>query len=525
MKKNLLKRLNRSFAIIFGLFLVLSFAAFETQAVGVEKNEKRENAAEIIKKAMAAMGGEDKLRALRSLYFEGIGHNNSVEQSERPEGPYIVAYEQIKETRDLIGSRFLRSQENRMGQMPEWTVFNYVGTKDFLAMEMNGRFFPGQKSQMHEELFQMALAPEKILLTALEASDLRLEKDTVMQDVPHRVLRFTHRNVPVTLYLNANTFLPTMVETKSFSAYSHFWQVWGDVTTRTFYSYWTLESGGLRYPHQLDIFKNEYHVRSFTITKLKFNIEIPEDSFKVSEDVRTAYAKQPLMAIDDLPLGRPDQPAHEIAPGIVNIPGRWNVAIVRQTDGIVIIEAPISSGYSAKVIEEAGRRFPGVPIKAVITTSDAFPHLGGVREYVARNVPVYALDLNLPILRRLIAAPHSISPDMLERNKRKPDFKVVMKKTVIGEGANRLEIYPIRSETGERMMMIYFPEHKLLYGSDLIQQMRDGSFFMTQYLAELMQAVERENLSVSDVFAMHNLKIPYAEIVKAVRRDMEGNLK
>jgi hypothetical protein len=48
-----------------------------------------------------------------------------------------------------------------------------------------------------------------------------------------------------------------------------------------------------------------------------------------------------------------------------------------------MLEAPIGSGYSEKVIAEVEKRFPNTPIKAVITTSDAWPHLRGVREYVA----------------------------------------------------------------------------------------------------------------------------------------------
>ena len=52
----------------------------------------------------------------------------------------------------------------------------------------------------------------------------------------------------------------------------------------------------------------------------------------------------------------------------------------------------------------------------------------------------------------------------------------------------------MRTESGERMTMVYFPEHKLLYGSDLVQQRRDGSFFVPEYLSELIDAVRRENL-------------------------------
>jgi hypothetical protein len=222
------------------------------------------------------------------------------------------------------------------------------------------------------------------------------------------------------------------------------------------------------------------------------------------------------MKIDDLPLGIPNRPAVELAPGVVKLPGRWDVALVAQEDGVVILEAPIGSGYSAKVIAEAKRRFPNLPLKAVITTSDAFPHLGGVREYVAQNVPVYALDANRPLLDHIVAARHTFEPDALERTPRKAKFVVISKKTTIGTSPNRLEIYPIRSESGERMMMVYFPEHRLLYGSDLVQKMRDGNFFMPQYLAELIQAVTRENLTVENVISMHGDKLPWSVITTAV---------
>ena len=66
------------------------------------------------------------------------------------------------------------------------------------------------------------------------------------------------------------------------------------------------------------------------------------------------------------------------------------------------------------------------------------------------------------------------------------------------------------------MMMVYFPEHRLLYGSDLVQKMRDGNFFMPQYLAELIQAVTRENLTVDNVISMHGDKLPWTEITSAV---------
>jgi hypothetical protein len=209
-------------------------------------------------------------------------------------------------------------------------------------------------------------------------------------------------------------------------------------------------------------------------------------------------------------------------PGIIKIPGAWDVAIIRQEDGLVILEAPISSGYSSKVIREAARLYPHSKIKAVITTSDAFPHFGGLRQYVAQGIPIYALDLNTPILGRLVAAPHSFHPDSLQSTFRKPQFKVVSGRTVLGKGASRLELIPFRTESGERMMMVYFPERRLLYASDLVQKSLKGGFFMPQYLSEVIQAVTRENISVENVFALHTDLTPWSELLSAVDLHVQG---
>ena len=66
-------------------------------------------------------------------------------------------------------------------------------------------------------------------------------------------------------------------------------------------------------------------------------------------------------------------------------------------------------------------------------------------------------------------------------------------------------------------MMLYFPEHKLLYASDLVQRNSDGSFFQKAYLKELVAAIERNRLQVEEVFAMHSERIAFREILEALK--------
>jgi hypothetical protein len=317
--------------------------------------------------------------------------------------------------------------------------------------------------------------------------------------------------------------MPTAIEVERSYAGSFIWGPWGDVRTRVYLSLWTLEPGGIRYPRQWDIERNGIPYRSFTVTSLSLNPQFDANLFLISQEVKMAYETSAIKTIEDLPLGQPNKPPVEVAPGVVQIPGAWNVSLVRQPDGIVVIEAPISSGYSDKVLAEANKRFPGLPIKAVISTSDAWPHIGGVREYAARGIPIYVLDNNRSILERLVSSRRRVHPDTLEKQRRKPIFRTISNKTIIGSGSTRLEIYPLRTESAERMMMVFFPEHRLLYGSDLVQQRRDGSFFMPEYLSELSEATLREKLTINSVFAMH-LGLTQWRVVEAAIEKAKASL-
>src|SRR5262249_897059 len=157
-----------------------------------------------------------------------------------------------------------------------------------------------------------------------------------------------------------------------------------------------------------------------------------------------------------------------------------------------ILEAPLSATYIDGAMTEAKRLNPNLPIKAVISTSDSWPHVGGVRQAVAVGVPVYILDLNRPLLDRIVDAPHSLPPELLERAHQKPLWQVVSGKESVGTGENRMELYPLRGGVTERQYMVYFPEYRLLYASDTLALNDDGSLYDPELMREVMEAAKRE---------------------------------
>ena len=56
----------------------------------------------------------------------------------------------------------------------------------------------------------------------------------------------------------------------------------------------------------------------------------------------------------------PEKQRVEIEPGkIAQYGGNWNVGVVQQPDGLVVIEAPIGSHYYVQVLDEIAKRYPG----------------------------------------------------------------------------------------------------------------------------------------------------------------------
>jgi glyoxylase-like metal-dependent hydrolase (beta-lactamase superfamily II) len=470
-------------------------------------------ARDLVMRAVEALGGKAALTSIASLDIESIGHDYFIDQSERPEGPFIVGYVSTSEHRDVSGGRSRLETQQRNVLAPDWSGGGAVTIVDAAgaAVTRSGKYIAASRAAFEDGRERLEMAPERLLLTAIDAPDLAIAPPVTLQGIPQHVVTFTWRGRQVRVLIDAHDDVLSAVETTSDDAYG----IWGRVRTTIYYSLWTLLPGGVRYPLQTDREWNGVTQSSSTITKIAVNQRVDAAQFTIPDETKKAFAALP--AVSGIPaLTFDPAKATELAPGVTQFSGNWNVAFVRQPDGVVVIEAPIGSSYSAAVLAEAERRYPGTRVKAVITTSDAWPHLGGLREYVARGIAVYACDLNRPILERLLKADYSAHPDALATSPRAPRFTWVTGKTVIGSGDTRIEIYPAHGENGERMLFAYLPSAKLLYSSDDIQRDRPNHFFMPEYLFEVREAVRRYGLAVDRIFGMHVGPTPWSAIEDAI---------
>lgn len=462
--------------------------------------------------ALAAMGGRERLEAVKTLHLEGIQHTQLVEQSYRQD-PFITAYARTQEDIDFAAQR-LRLQtrltwpESDPGQAdsdstlvvgPEGAVFRSEKSDS-----------PAPRSNLESARHSLALGPMRLLLTASGAADLHFEPAQQVRATLHPVLAFNWQGRALRIMLNPYNHLPDAVE--SVAVFHDHWFQWGDVRQRIYLDNWQ-SFHGIRYPTNEVEERNGVLWESRQVLRLELNPAFDAADFKL--DVPTAQKglqskgwESPFKAQDGVPL----------APGITLFPGSWNATLVKQDDGVVLLESPLSGTYIGGVIDLAKAQNPGQPVKAVLSTSDSWPHVGGVRQVVALGLPLYILDLNRPLLERLIAAPRHLNPDLLARSPRGPNWRIVSQKLQVGSGANRMELYPLRGPCTERQYMVYFPEHHLLYASDTLALNEDGSLYDPELMREVMEAVKREDLQVDTVFAMHQGPVPWAKVTALVEK-------
>jgi len=478
----------------FAPWVVPLFAAWATPAASTPPTAADTLAGARVRAAIEAMGGERALRALDALRLEGFEARGLVGIARDPRDPPIM----LRSFNELRSSRLLRSRVESLARMPQ--------RPDPLPLDRTITSETGP----HDELELRRWAPERILFEAAADSNLVSLPDTVIGGERLHAVRFGEEDV--TLFLDPESRLPHgWSTTRSYPDAVFEWRAWGDVVTRVEWRVWSLEPIGVRYPRLWHVDRNGFRVSTTTITKIEPASRAAIDS---------------LAGLDPAIPPDPDatRPAEgrEIADGVVLLPGPFHVLLVRQDEGVVVIQSPHGNPYSQAVIAEAERWFGDEPIRALVLTSGAWPHLAGVRAYVARGVPIHASRKVVERVRALSHAPWTLTPDSLARSPREPLTRVVA-------GTIRLESAknPIELHTGSELaaihspssVVVHLPESRLLHAGDLWIPERFEPNLWRQARRELVDLVAARNLEVDRMMALHIEPVPWTEALEGLATD------
>lgn len=355
-------------------FIVLTLLCLTAALYGNAQNN-RDIAKQLIEKSQLAMGG-DAWKKVNTLSFDGYGYANLIDQSERPEGPSIPVQLSRHILKNLPENTFaVRLKELNYDFGSEYTL---LSNGSFNAIKTGDKVTPTLQGDVVAD--ELNLSPELVLAKAFTAPDLRFAKDTSYQKAKHSIVAFTYEGFPVRLFLNRETDLITAVEiTKPYN--EGFTAIWGDVRKTVIYSFWMLLDKGLHYPLQQDTYFNGWYLSSFLINKWQVNPTAATDSLRIPDSI--IEQDKTLKKNTETQLAAQLDKATQLAPGIWTLPGYCRSTVVEQPDGIVVIESSYSSAFGEATIDKVNKLFPGKKIKALITTSDAWLHIGGLRAFAA----------------------------------------------------------------------------------------------------------------------------------------------
>lgn len=168
-------------------------------------------AKECLSRAIEAMGGREKLAAIRTVRLDVIGHIELMEQSYR-QAPFITSYVRKKVTIDHAMQRLLAKEhalwpESDLKQADSDRAL--IVTPAGWVNRIDGKDYPCGGGDLDTAREALALGPERVVLTADDASDLHFASAETIRSTPHTVLAFRWRGIPVRISSISTTICRT----------------------------------------------------------------------------------------------------------------------------------------------------------------------------------------------------------------------------------------------------------------------------------------------------------------------------
>jgi glyoxylase-like metal-dependent hydrolase (beta-lactamase superfamily II) len=293
----------------------------------------------------------------------------------------------------------------------------------------------------------------------------------------------TASGVTLTLAVDGATHLPTRVVSMGDQLNL------GDVALETTFADYT-DVGGLKLPAHLTTKTDRFVMADVVLTAQAVDgqtgdLAAPSD----------AVAYRPITGIPSAVID--DQ---EIASGVWLLAGQSHHSVLIEfADHLTLIEAPQHDVRALAVIQKARELRPGKPLTHLVTTHHHFDHTGGVRAAVSEGLTVITHNGNADFVKDIVARPHTLSPDALQRKPRAS--RTVQLFHVIG------------SPHTATMLMAYLPKEKLLVEADAFTPGAAAA----PYAANLLENVTRRGLSVDRIVPLHGIVASFADLQKTVQ--------
>ena len=425
-----------------------------------------QTAAQAINAAAAALGGADKIRALRNITLIGYAQyayqNGGGNISPLPGAPQkFIAANDYRRIYDLEHGRMLH-QERRNDLFP----FANYGGHDFalqrqlldgaIAYNLNASGQATRGGDARDRRMWMHTNPIVAIRAALNdlnaVSNRRQENGLTLVD-----LKLKEGDI-VTIAIRPPANLPEFVR-------------WigpninlGDVTyTTQFYGY--VPFGGVQLPLG--------YTTRFDWRPEVEQVKIYVDNYLIDSPIQDLAA--PASVVNP-PAGTPPGGGGGFGGGPIEVTpmarGVWRITggtmVIEFADHMTLFEVDGQPARIKQVIEKARAIVPNKPVTQVIVSHHHFDHTSGLREAVAEGLTVISRRDNGVIFREMTSRPAPHYPDDLARSGKTLNFIPVDDHLRLSDATMTMDIYHVVANNHMAdAVFAYIPEHKMMIEGDI----------------------------------------------------------
>jgi glyoxylase-like metal-dependent hydrolase (beta-lactamase superfamily II) len=456
---------------------------------------------EIVNGTAAALGGRERILAIRTLAIEGEGMNGNLGQDMTPEATSqlfkITGYQRFT---DVAGGR-VRVEQTRtpnfvyfQGNQPQKQVLGFDGAVGY-NVSPNGTATRVTTAVANDRRAEIYHHPITVIRAALDPST-KLSNSHALGN--ERVVDIeTANGLKFTLAVDAASRLPTRVVSMTDNVNL------GDVAIETRFDEYQNVSG-VQLPAHVTTTTDKYKTAELRVTKQSVDGDVGDLTAPADARSGPAVAGPPAAKVT----------VEEVGKGIWFLAGQSHHSVlVEFADHLSLIEAPQNEVRTLAVIARARELRPDKPLTSVINTHHHFDHSGGLRAAVSEGLTILTQTQNAAFYETAVRRSHSIVPDALAKNPKPLKIEAVAEELTLKDAAMTMTLYRIAgSPHADTLLMAYFPKEKLLVEADVFSP---GSA-VQPYAANLLENIKRHNLKIDRIVPIHGTIARYADFLRAV---------